>query len=371
MGREELQTWRGATRVIHWAGRYSDEILGFLEPATTALAESAITQTVVAFDDDHWRRLVPGLRESVEFVLVPRSRNPVQNWHRSLSSMRTAVQDGPVTAIHLHGFLPSLAVAFLDTTERGEQPSIYYSPHASRTLGSLRTLGVVMKAVSRLFARCSNQRIIANMAWEACTLSELTDQPVGLIEIPVADIFFTIRPNRARYPLVLTSTRTANPRGADLITRVAVLFSDKSLCLGFNWLGAQDQEVTGRLRAAGVDVFEAENDRVRAQLLGQGWLYLATGDSRGFPIPLMEAMAVGLPCVALDTPCHRDLIQHGVTGFLYQNEDELLTSIAQLIDSSSMRSMIGIAARTAARGRFSSEQFRESLLATYAQAHSQ
>lgn len=368
MGREEQLIWREPTRVIHWAGRVSDEIFGFLEPAAAALAESAITQTVVAFDDERWRRLVPELNKSVELVLVPRSRNPVQNWHRSLSSMRTAVRHGPVSAIHLHGFVPSLAVAFLGISKRGAQPSIYYSPHASRTLDSLRTLGLALKAISRFVARDSNQRIIANTAWEACTLSELTDQPIGLIEIPVADIFFAVRPNRARYPLVLTSTRTENPRGADLITRVAVLFSDKSLCLGFNWLGPQDPEATRRLRAAGVHVFAAESDRVRAQLLAQGWLYLAIGDSRDSPVALVEAMAVGLPCVALDTPGHRALIRHGETGFLYRDEDQLLTCVARLVDSSATRLAIGNAARKEAHDRFSSGQFRESLLSTYAQA---
>jgi glycosyltransferase involved in cell wall biosynthesis len=365
MRRAEQQTWCEKIRVVHWVGRVTDEVFSFIGPATSTLAESGVTQTVVAFDDEYCRRLMPSFSENVELVLVPRGSNPMQGWVHSLNTVREVVRLGPVSAIHLHGFLPSLAGALV-MPSTGNEPSVYYSPHASKSLSSLRNVGAVIKFFCRPFSNWPEQRMIANMVGEARTLTKMSDQPVELIESPVSDTFFDVQSNEARYPLVLTGSRIPNARSAELMAQIAVLFSDKSLRLGFNWLGAVDARSCLRLRAADVQVYEADETQDRARRLAAGWLYLATGGGRGFPVALVEAMAVGLPCVVLDTPYHRDLIRHGETGFLYSNEDELMGYIAQLVDSKSMRISMGNAARQEARMRFSNEHFRQTLLSTYA-----
>jgi glycosyltransferase involved in cell wall biosynthesis len=84
------------------------------------------------------------------------------------------------------------------------------------------------------------------------------------------------------------------------------------------------------------------------------------------PLFLVEALAAGMPVVALDAPHHRELLQDGETGFLCTTEEDLLDCIARLIDAPALRQRMGLRAREQAAARFSEEQFRDSLLKVYA-----
>src|SRR5207247_9143489 len=50
----------------------------------------------------------------------------------------------------------------------------------------------------------------------------------------------------------------------------------------------------------------------------------------GMPNALLEAMASGLPVVVSDIPPHRELIQHGRTGFLARDPLEMARLVATL-----------------------------------------
>ena len=77
-------------------------------------------------------------------------------------------------------------------------------------------------------------------------------------------------------------------------------------------------------------------------------------------------MAVGLPCVAMDSAQHREVIRDGETGFLCRTERDMMACIATLIDSPSLRARIGQAAREEAKRRFGRSKFNARLLAAYA-----
>lgn len=80
---------------------------------------------------------------------------------------------------------------------------------------------------------------------------------------------------------------------------------------------------------------------------------------------LVRAMAAGLPCLATDVPAHRNLIRHGVTGLLYQTDDQALSLLSQLLDNDTMRAELGAAARQEAMLRFSPQRFSSALLSAY------
>lgn len=52
----------------------------------------------------------------------------------------------------------------------------------------------------------------------------------------------------------------------------------------------------------------------------------------GRPQVILEAMAAGLPVIASDLPAHRDIIQHGSTGWLVHNATELNEALRALED---------------------------------------
>lgn len=89
-------------------------------------------------------------------------------------------------------------------------------------------------------------------------------------------------------------------------------------------------------------------------------IYLLTSLYEGMPNALMEAMAIGLPCIATDCPTGpRDLIEkNGKMGFLVpaDDADKLVSTIRGVIHmSADQRKEIGINARRKILEEFSSE----------------
>lgn len=69
-------------------------------------------------------------------------------------------------------------------------------------------------------------------------------------------------------------------------------------------------------------------------------LYVGTSHFEGFPLVLLEAMQVGLPCIAFDCPFGPSaVIEDGKNGFLVPDNDikQLAEKIALLIDDTNMR----------------------------------
>lgn len=63
---------------------------------------------------------------------------------------------------------------------------------------------------------------------------------------------------------------------------------------------------------------------------------VSTSKIEGLPFNIMEAMACGLPVVASDIKGHRELVEHGVNGFLFESGDQygLSMLISRLFSSS-------------------------------------
>ncbi|MEN3347362.1 MAG: hypothetical protein V7632_997 [Bradyrhizobium sp.] len=350
-------------RVVHVVGRMTDEVFSFLGPATATLARRGIDQALVMIDELRHRPHLAGLDPAIDLVLVPRVRNPVTQWQMVLKASRLAFARSPLRAIHLHGLLPCLAGAYA-VRVAGVGAPIFYSPHGSRSLGKLRGIGALALWLFWPVLRPSRSSAIVNISQETRAFENW--RSVDLVESPVADAFFAVPRNEARHPLIVTGGRNQNARNTELLAQLAVLLSGEDLRIGFNWIGTVDPVSQARLKAANVGVFDVSSDADCAARLAAGWIYVAPGGTRGFPLFLVEAMAAGLPCVAFDCAQHRAVILENDTGFLCASEREMMACIAALIDSPALRARIGEAAREQARRRFGEARFSAKLLAAYA-----
>ncbi len=86
------------------------------------------------------------------------------------------------------------------------------------------------------------------------------------------------------------------------------------------------------------------------ELYGGSAIFLTTSSSEGFGLSLLEAMSSGVACVASDLPTHRALIEHGVSGMIYENRSELLSCLRELLSSPEKAERLGAAARKVASG---------------------
>lgn len=73
-------------------------------------------------------------------------------------------------------------------------------------------------------------------------------------------------------------------------------------------------------------------------------------------VKAMEMAALGIPVVAQNGPAYRDVVYHGVTGFLVNSADEMAWRAQQLTDDDGLRIEMGKAAREYAARHFTIDQ---------------
>jgi glycosyltransferase involved in cell wall biosynthesis len=78
-------------------------------------------------------------------------------------------------------------------------------------------------------------------------------------------------------------------------------------------------------------------------LMAESDIYLSSSIEEGFPITLIEAMAVGLPIVAARRAAVPELVPDGKAGLLYEagSSDELASVLGRLVDAPNVRRSLG------------------------------
>lgn len=113
-------------------------------------------------------------------------------------------------------------------------------------------------------------------------------------------------------------------------------------------------------------VFLGSVHDVPSLLRGASFL-VHTSESEGCPNVVMEAMACGLPVVAMDAGDISSLIDDGRTGFVIRQDDEigLVNRIVQLSNDASLRRSMGRAARVKAEREFGLDRLMRQTLDAY------
>lgn len=106
--------------------------------------------------------------------------------------------------------------------------------------------------------------------------------------------------------------------------------------------------------ALGGRVVWAGRDPRAAELIEAADVFCFTSRSEGCPNVLLEAGAVGLPCVTTDVGGARDIVIHGETGAIVPSDDAmaLVERLERLVNDPAARSGMGRAARARVAGEF-------------------
>lgn len=142
-----------------------------------------------------------------------------------------------------------------------------------------------------------------------------------------------------RYDLV-TVGRLAHIKRVDLLIRaVAGLAGELRPWVAIVGDGGEADELQALARELGVD------DRIHflgwredvEQILRRSRCFVMSSASEGLPLALIEAMLTGLPAIVPDVGDIPDLVEHGVSGFLFEPGDTagLETAIRQVLNSGS------------------------------------
>ncbi|ASW01440.1 glycosyltransferase [Paraburkholderia aromaticivorans] len=165
--------------------------------------------------------------------------------------------------------------------------------------------------------------------------------------------------------VVCTSARVTYQKAPWRFTRLAQQLSS-SPAARFVWFGDGESEAIERWIDR--DTVQVSGWIPAAELrrrLSQCDIFVLPSLWEGMPIALIEAQAAGLPAVASRIVGNRDVIVHGVTGFLANDDEELERYTRQLIDDAALRQRMGAAASAHARSRFGDTQLFRSYVGVY------
>lgn len=347
--------------VVHVVGSASEEVVRLLRSSLQACAAYGLECCVVLIDKDEHRHRLMHLNDTAELFLVSHVRNPFSQWRAVARTIDTLLHTDRPQSVHLHGLLPGV-VGVLTLHRAGSGVPVYFSLYGFRRLNLLGMRAA--RALSRL-------RSILQTAPPAPITYVPQEKHADQIWKGGSSVqrgFHVLSQEGGRdesiQPLIISGGHGQGARGAEMFSQLAVLLSGGEVAIGFQWIGQAAHADAQLLKAAGIRVLGMEG-KDHALHLAMSWMYVSTDTSPGFPMALISAMAVGLPCVAFDCAQHRKVISHGETGYLCADVQEFLECICALLEDKQLRMRIGRAAQQKAFLQFNAESLGRRLFAAY------
>lgn len=167
---------------------------------------------------------------------------------------------------------------------------------------------------------------------------------------------------------VLMSARLSPEKGIDRALRAIHILKSRGIEAELHILGEGSEK--GKLKSladslgiADKIIFAGFVQDIRPEL-AKAWLFLFTPThGEGTSLALVEAMAMGIPCVAFDTPAMSEVIVPDETGYLAPegNIEALADHMQKLLEDTELRSRLGYQARQRSMQHFSLKRLAEKL----------
>lgn len=339
--------------VLHVVGRVTESVFSLLGPLTHSLQRSGVRQTVVLVDAPELGPQIARFDDAVRVVAIATARPAWRHWLALRGAVRDQLRQTPPTTVHFHGLKPWLVAADL---ARAADIPVCLSPHGTHWF----------RRVALQLGRAQGDVAVT---MDGSHRADPPDAAQRHVDGAVEESFFRVERREARRALVVAGSHHDNRKAIELFSRVAVVCGAAELDLAFNWFGPLSGAAAEQLQAAGVGTWPALADPSLASRLAAGWVFVACGGERDFPVLLAQAMAVGLPCLVADRDAYRALVRDGYTGLVYRDETHALELLTMLLDDAALRERLGTAARDEARQRFTARRLADQLAPLYLADH--
>ena len=342
-------------KIVHIAEAFGGGVLSMLTHLANHAAATGVDVTVLhsirpETPTDFSTLFLPDVK--LTYVDMAREVSIKQDL-RSLRSLVRNLRDCKPTAIHLHsskaGVLGRVAARIAAPDAR-----VLYSPHG---------LSFLRRDVSRMkqYAYLNFERIAAHIGGTivACSGSELAEirekvraKSAVLVENGVNAAEIPPRRTRDDHKVVIgMSGRASFQKNHEAFVRLADALHGADV--EFLWIGGDAAEIPDPVQRRAV-VCSGWVTRARAlALTSELDIYVQTSRWEGMPVALIEAQVAGIPAVVTDVVGNRDVVIHGVTGYVASNADEMTAYLSLLRDDRQLREEMGAAARQRAIQRFS------------------
>ncbi|OII38160.1 hypothetical protein BIU98_14900 [Curtobacterium sp. MMLR14_010] len=331
-------------------------------------AEAGVEVVVIASrraDTPELDRILTDLGEKVTYLEV--SGVGLGSQLRQLvQAARRQLVRRPETVLHLHsswaGAALRLALGWGRTRQR-----IVYSPHGFSFLREdlSRTRRLLFTAAETVLARRCSGLLLASESETSLARNTLHIKRVAIVENTVDLGTLPARVSRLSEvgPRVVTAGRVTYQKAPWRFSALADALHESAR---FEWLGdgsksAKDAWLSSE-SAAQVSGWLAHAELLRRVAAAD--VFVMTSLWEGMPVALIEAQCLGLPAVVTNCVGNRDVVIHGVTGYVVDSDEELVLRVRQLIADPDQAEAMGTAA-LAQRARFSEERLAEGVESAY------
>ncbi len=170
-----------------------------------------------------------------------------------------------------------------------------------------------------------------------------------IIPNPINDEFIQEPYDGEREKIIVSVGRLTEQKNQKMLisafSKLDKKFEDYKLVIyGEGELRKQLEEQIQELHLESRVFLPGETDNIKEKIYKSS-LFVLSSDYEGMPNALMEAMALGLPCISTDCPCGgpKFLIKNGHNGLLtsVKNEEELVEKINEVLNDKELSKKIG------------------------------
>lgn len=176
---------------------------------------------------------------------------------------------------------------------------------------------------------------------------------------------FSPRPETDGPPIVILAARMLSDKGVTEFVEAARALRKQGVSARFALVGDADPDNPASIPAATLRGWEKNGDvewwgfrSAMPKVFHEVHIAILPSYREGLPKVLLEAASCGRPIVATDTPGCREIVRHGVNGFLVPVRDPLAIAgaLRQLINDKDLRQKMGKEGRKLVLNEFTEER---------------
>jgi len=163
--------------------------------------------------------------------------------------------------------------------------------------------------------------------------------PEGLNFTPLNEV-----PEKEKYPVIVYTGRLKRAKRPDHAIKAFRIIKEKiPRCelwiIGNGYFRKELENIVKNAGIDGVKFFYSLSDKKRRELVKRAWVLVNPSVREGFGLNVIEANALGTPCVAYDVAGLRDSIKNNKTGLLAKSSgiEDLANKIIMVLEDSKLR----------------------------------
>lgn len=193
---------------------------------------------------------------------------------------------------------------------------------------------------------------------------------IHVLRNPIAEELFSLKPKISKDEIhIIGVGRLEKQKNFSLLIRAFYEVYQKHPNVRLDIFGEgslqnQLQDEINKLHLGHVAVLRGRSNSYK-EIYTKASIFVLSSDFEGMPNTLLEAMAVGLPCIATNCPTGpADIINDEINGFLVSVNDcdKLSNIICKIIESPEISSKISVAAKKTVKELYTSDSVTQNLI---------